>query len=194
MVATPSTMLPLGTQAPDFILPDTRNDLDFDFAEVRHRQAYLVCFICNHCPYVIHLLDSLTSQLNKWTTEDICVLAICSNDPVKYPADRPSEMKKLAADNNFSFPYLHDANQRVAKLYTASCTPDFFLFDREKKLFYRGQYDSSRPGNGVAVTGKDLSFAVEKLLSGQTPPENQIPSLGCNVKWIAGNEPSYFKS
>ncbi len=192
MVATSSTMIPVGSNAPDFSLRDSRSDNFFDFSINQSSKAYLVCFICNHCPYVIHLLDHLTKQCNQWSKEDILVLMISSNDEVKYPADSPKKMKELSVNKGFSFPYLFDHDQTVAKSYKAACTPDFFLFDQYKKLFYRGQYDASRPGQPSPVTGTDLINAMELLLAGHAPPQKQIPSLGCNIKWKGGNAPEYF--
>lgn len=187
-------MLALQTKAPDFSLWDTVSQSSFDFKNFDRSKAYLVSFICNHCPYVVHLMDHLVEQFNRWADQEICVVAICSNDQEKYPADGPEKMKEMSIVNNFAFPYLHDEDQQVAKDFTAACTPDFFLFDCEKLLYYRGQYDNSRPGNDLPVTGKDLINAVNSLLQGKPPPKLQIPSIGCNVKWKSDNEPSYFIS
>ena len=192
MVATSSTMIPIGSKAPDFSLLDTRSDQFFDFSIKQSSKAYLLCFICNHCPYVIHLLDHLIKQCNEWNKKEISVLMISSNDEVKYPADSPKKMKELSERKGFSFPYLFDHDQSVAKSYKAACTPDFFLFDHNKKLFYRGQYDGSRPGQSTSVTGADLINAMERLLNGLVPPQKQIPSIGCNIKWKYGNAPEYF--
>ncbi|OUU08674.1 MAG: thioredoxin family protein [Verrucomicrobia bacterium TMED40] len=193
MVATSSTMLPLGTQAPDFSLLDPRSEKQVRLCEHSDQEGYLIAFICNHCPYVIHLLDHLAAHFNMWSKENIQCFAICSNDQANYPADSPQKMAELAEEKNFLFPYLHDECQQVAKLYKAACTPDFFLFDKEKELFYRGQYDSSRPGNDVKVCGSDLEQAVKNLQKGLPSPKQQIPSIGCNIKWKKGNEPSFFK-
>lgn len=192
MVATPSTMLALGTKAPNFILSDTLTGKSFDFSKISNSKAHLICFICNHCPYVIHLLDHLSERFNQWHDQGISVLAISSNDAVKYPADEPLKMKELAENRCFRFPYLYDEDQSVAKNYRAACTPDFYLFDKNKKLFYRGQYDGSRPGNSEEVNGKDLNQAMNLLLNNQKAPSKQIPSLGCNIKWKIDNEPDYF--
>ena len=192
MVATSSTMIPIGFDAPDFSLEDTLSGKTFNFTDKKSSKAYLLCFICNHCPYVIHIMEHLTQQCNQWTQKDISVTMISANDPVKYPADSPAKMKELATSQGFSFPYLFDADQNVAKSYKAACTPDFFLFDRSKKLFYRGQYDGARPGKSDPINGSDLKNAMSLLLSGKSPPEKQIPSLGCNIKWKENNEPDYF--
>ena len=192
MVATPSTMLPLGTQAPDFSLFDPRRQKYVRLSENSDKEGYLVAFICNHCPYVIHLLDHLTESLNLWSEENIQCFAICSNDVENYPADSPRKMAELAEEKDFSFPYLHDEGQQVAKLYKAACTPDFFLFAKERKLFYRGQYDSSRPGNDTEVSGVDLADAIDALRTESSAPIDQAPSLGCNIKWKKGNEADYL--
>lgn len=194
MVATSSTMIPIGFDAPDFSLEDTLSGKTFNFTDKKSSKAYLLCFICNHCPYVIHIIEHLTRQCNQWTQKDISVTMISANDPVKYPADSPAKMNELATSQGFSFPYLFDADQNVAKSYKAACTPDFFLFDQSKKLFYRGQYDVARPGKSAPISGSDLKNAMSLLLSGKSPPEKQIPSLGCNIKWKENNEPDYFGS
>ena len=194
MVATSSTMIPIGFDAPDFSLEDTLSGKTFNFPDKKSSKAYLLCFICNHCPYVIHIMEHLTQQCNQWTQKDISVTMISANDPVKYPADSPAKMKELATSHGFSFPYLFDADQNVAKSYKAACTPDFFLFDQSKKLFYRGQYDVARPGKSAPISGSDLKNAMSLLLSGKSPPEKQIPSLGCNIKWKENNEPDSFGS
>ena len=193
MVATASTMLPLGTKAPQFLLP---NVLDGNRVEIEEHEspAHLVAFVCNHCPYVIHLVEHLAEYFNQLTGEGIATYLISSNDIDKYPVDSPEKMKDLATQNDFRFPYLFDGDQSVAKAYKAACTPDFFIFDKELSLYYRGRYDESRPGNGLPVTGNDLKGAVESLLAGGAPPECQQPRMGCNVKWKPGNEPDYFKS
>ncbi len=190
MARTPSTMLPLGTPAPDFNLPDVDGDLTSldDFAGA---PALLVMFICNHCPFVVHLREALAAFGTEYG-EQIAIVAINSNDANAYPADAPDKMADEAADAGYTFPYLFDATQEVAKAYQAACTPDFFLFDAERKLVYRGQFDDSRPGNGKPITGADLRAAVDAVLAGKAPSEEQAPSLGCNIKWKPGNEPSYF--
>ena len=193
MVATASTMLPLGTKAPPLALPNVLNGTSVQIEE-NGSPAHLVAFICNHCPYVIHLLGHLTEYLNELADDGISVYLVSSNDIDKYPADSPDKMRDLATEYGFRFPYLFDDDQRVAKSYQASCTPDFFIFDHELSLFYRGRYDGSRPGNSMPVTGNDLKEALGRLLSGDVPPKPQQPSMGCNVKWKPGNEPEYFKS
>tara|TARA_R110001599_G_scaffold1889_4_gene9691 strand:- start:112989 stop:113567 length:579 start_codon:yes stop_codon:yes gene_type:complete len=192
MSATLSTMLEIGTKAPSFELPDTDGskvslyDLKFD-------KGVLVMFICNHCPYVKHLNEGLVEFANEYKQKGIECIAISSNDVENYPQDSPDLMKELSKKHNFPFPYLYDETQEVAKAYKAACTPDFFLFDRDLKLFYRGQFDDSRPGNGKPVTGNDMRAATSSLIEGEENIEPQIPSMGCNIKWKSGNEPEYFK-
>lgn len=192
MVMTPSTMLPLGETAPAFTLPDVDGKMvslsDYDGA-----QAYLVMFICNHCPYVKHVADELAKLAEDYREKGVAVVAISSNDAEKYPDDSPEKMKEEAKKRGYSFPYLYDESQDVAKAYRAACTPDFFLFDRRRRLIYRGQLDDSRPGNDVPVTGKDLRRALDTLLMGATISLQQKPSIGCNIKWKPGNEPEYFQ-
>lgn len=191
MVRTPSTMLPLGTVAPDFALPDTEGNVvrvsDFDGAK-----ALLVMFICNHCPYVKHVAEVLARLCREFQQRGVAVVGINSNDVENYPDDAPDKMKEEVARRGYSFPYLYDETQQVARAYRAACTPDFFLFDAQRRLVYRGQMDSSRPGNDVPVTGADLRAAVEAVLAGRSPAADQKPSLGCNIKWKPGNEPDYF--
>ena len=193
MVATPSTMVGLGTKAHPFRLPDPRTGQIFDFSDSAESKGYLIAFICNHCPYVIHLLPELTRLCKMWQSEGLEIVFVSSNDVENYPADAPHLMKELAEKHQFSFPYLYDEHQTIALSYRAACTPDFFLYDLAFSLFYRGQFDDSRPSNELVVTGKDLSGAVNRLLSKLSPPETQYPSLGCNLKWKKGNEPDYFK-
>ncbi len=189
MVQTASTMLPLGTEAPNFSLPTpdgryvTRDD-------VAGSMGLLVMFICNHCPYVIHVRDQLAKIGHDYAPKGIGIVAISSNDIENYPDDRPEKMAEMAKECGFNFPYLYDAVQDVARAYSAACTPDFFLFDGALKLVYRGQLDGSRPKNDVPVTGGDLRAALDALLSGARIPDDQIPSLGCNIKWKPGNEPT----
>lgn len=192
MVATPSTMLPLGTIAPRFNSLDTTNNEPYSLNGPLGENALLVCFICNHCPYVLHLLDSLILNCNGWRGKGVKTLFISSNDIVHYPNDSPENMFKLASKYNFFCPYLYDEKQNIAKAYHAACTPDFYLFDSKHRLFYRGQYDQSRPGNQIIPTGKDLGDAVDSLLNGESSPVEQKPSLGCNIKWKKKNEPGYF--
>ena len=191
MVATPSTMIPLGTKAPSFEL---LNVIEQKTVAIKQDEsaAHLVAFVCNHCPFVIHLLEHLTEYFNRLENEKVSVYLISSNDVAKYPADNPSKMRELARERDFHFPYLYDETQSVAKSYKAACTPDFFLFDHELSLYYRGRYDESRPGNGLPVNGLDLKGAVDQLLKGEPPTDSQHPSMGCNVKWKPGNEPDYF--
>jgi len=192
MVATPSTMVQLGTKAPLFSLfnPSTKDHFDFSYSE--QKNGTLIAFICNHCPYVVHILPQLASLCNLWLEHNIDVFFISSNDIEKYPADSPVLMKKLAEKYQFKFPYLYDEKQEVALAYQAACTPDFFLFDSNYSLFYRGQFDASRPGNDLVPSGSELKEAVENLLSNTPAPKMQRPSLGCNLKWKQGNEPDYF--
>lgn len=191
MAETRSQMLPLGTAAPEFTLPDADGALH-SLADAAGSRAYLVMFICNHCPFVIHVADELARLGRVCEAENVAVFAINSNDVKKYTSDRPEMMKEMAASRRYTFPYLLDADQSVAKAYRAACTPDFYLFDADRKLVYRGQLDASRPGNGIKVDGKDLRGALSALLAGQAVAEKQVPSVGCNIKWIAGNEPPYF--
>lgn len=192
MALTPSTMLPLGTQAPDFSLPDTDGKTvsrkDFD-----HKKGLLVMFICNHCPYVKHVRQELARIGEEYQQKDIGVVAINANDAANYPEDSPEAMKREKAAQGYTFPYLYDAAQETAKAYTAACTPDFFVFDSRGRLIYRGQLDDSRPGNDAPVTGKDLRRALDTLLTGETISLEQKPSIGCNIKWRRGNEPDYAK-
>ncbi|ALP53067.1 alkyl hydroperoxide reductase [Candidatus Tenderia electrophaga] len=191
MARTESTMLELGTRAPDFSLPDTQGKQVSlkDFADAK---GLLVVFMCNHCPYVIHVRDALVEFAKEYQPQGLAVVGINSNDAVNYPDDSPEKMAEAAAEHGFSFPYLYDESQAVAKAYKAACTPDFFLFDSEQKLFYRGQFDDSRPRNDVPVSGVDLRAAVDALLNDEASPEEQKPSLGCNIKWKEGNEPDYY--
>ena len=193
MVATPSTMLPLGTKAPSFSLPDVCTNQSIDLQTVDIHKGCLIAFVCNHCPYVIHLLDPLVRMSNEWVKKGIKVFLISSNDADNYPDDSPVKMRELAQKKQFQFPYLYDEDQSVALAYKAACTPDFFLFDSKLSLFYRGQFDDSRPGNQNEATGTELSSAVDSLLLNQPAPKIQKPSLGCNLKWKSGNEPEYFK-
>ena len=190
MVQTASTMLPLGTEAPNFSLrtPDGRYVTRDDVAG---SMGLLVMFICNHCPYVIHVRDQIAKIGHDYAPKGIGIVAISSNDVANYPDDRPEKMAEMAKACNFNFPYLYDEMQDVAKAYSAACTPDFFLFNGAMKLVYRGQLDGSRPKNNVPVTGGDLRSALDALISGARIPDDQIPSLGCNIKWKAGNEPEY---
>ena len=190
MALTPSIMLPLGTAAPDFNLPDTNGKL-VSFADFKDKSALVVIFMCNHCPYVIHIRPGLARLAQDYTAKNVVVVGINSNDVKNYPADSPAKMKEEVKTAGYIFPYLYDETQAVAKSYHAACTPDIFLFDRGHRLVYRGQFDASRPGNGIPVTGKDLRAALDAALAGRTTSEFQVPSIGCNIKWKTGNEPDY---
>lgn len=192
MVETASTMrLPLGAKAPSFDLPDP-SGRRFDLAGFGSSPALLVAFICQHCPYVKHVRAGFASLAADYQKRGVAVVAIASNDAQAYPQDGPEGMAREALTAGYTFPYLFDETQEVAKAYGAACTPDFFLFDRERRLCYRGQMDGSRPGNGVPVTAADLRKALDAALTGGPAPEVQRPSLGCNIKWKPGNEPAYF--
>ena len=193
MVRTPSTMLPLGTGAPDFALPNV-DGRTVTLADAAGPRGTLVMFICNHCPFVKHVADQLAALGRDCLPRGIGVVAISSNDVSLHPADSPEQMVHEAEERGYVFPYLYDETQEVAHAYHAACTPDFFLFDGDRKLAYRGQLDASRPGNDVPVTGADLRAAIDALLSGHPVPTEQRPSLGCNIKWKPGNEPAYFTS
>ena len=183
MARTPSNMVNLGTKAPSFKLINTINDELIASQTLFNKNGTIIMFICNHCPFVVHVLDEIISISEEYF-KDISFIAISSNDIVNYPEDSPKLMKKLAIDKQFIFPYLYDKNQEVAKKYDAACTPDFFLYDNNKKLVYRGQLDDSRPGNNIPVTGKDLRNAIVSLIEGKEIDKNQKPSIGCNIKWI----------
>ena len=189
MVQTASTMLPLGSQAPDFSLPnvDGKTVSLSDFADNR---ALLVMFICNHCPFVIHLRKDLVTFAKEYQEKGLGIVAISSNDAESYPQDGPDQMKQEARTHGYPFPYLYDETQEVAKAYHAACTPDFFLFDVDRKLV--GQFDDSRPESGIPITGKDLRAACDAVLAGKPVPAEQRPSIGCNIKWKPGREPDYF--
>jgi peroxiredoxin len=191
MVKTASTMLPLGTQAPDFSLPDPEGKLVSlsDFADA---PALLVVFMCNHCPYVKHVAAELAALGREYQGRGAAVIGINSNDIDNYPDDGPQKMAEESAQRGYTFPYLLDENQEVARAYHAACTPDFYVFDKEQKLVYRGQLDESRPGNDVPVSGGDLRAALDAVLDGRPVSDAQTASLGCNIKWKPGNEPDYF--
>jgi peroxiredoxin len=193
MVRTPSTMLPLGTPAPDFSLPNI-DGRTVSLAEVAGAKGTLVMFICNHCPFVKHVADQLAALGRDYAPRGVGIVAISSNDVATHPADSPEQMVHEAEQRGYVFPYLYDQTQEVARAYHAACTPDFFLFDGSRKLVYRGQLDSSRPGNGIPVTGADLRAALDVVLAGRPVAADQIPSLGCNIKWKPGNEPPYFST
>ncbi len=189
MSATESTMLPLGTPAPDFDLPKVTGGR-LRRAELAGRPL-LVIFLCRHCPFVVHVAGEL-ARLGRDYGDRVAIVGICANDDDAYPDDRPESLAAGAAEWGWRFPVLHDATQEVAKAYHAACTPDFFLFDADHRLVYRGQLDDSRPGNGIPVTGEDLRAALDACLAGEPCATEQRPSLGCNIKWRPGNEPPYF--
>jgi peroxiredoxin len=184
-------MLPLGTPAPEFQLPDPSGK-HVALGSFKDKPALLVMFICNHCPYVKHVRSGLAQLANDYEPRGVGLVAISSNDVANYPDDSPAKMAEEAKAAGYTFPYLYDATQAVAKAYRAACTPDFFLFDRGRRLVYRGQLDASRPGNGIPVTGKDLRAGLDAVLAGKAPSLLQTPSMGCNIKWKRGNEPEYF--
>lgn len=192
MVKTASTMLPLGTQAPEFELVNTANGEKISLRQFQEKPALLVMFICNHCPFVKHLRSALAEFGKQYQPKGLGIVAINSNDVGSHPDDGPAQMQAEAAAAGYTFPYLFDGDQQVAQTYKAACTPDFFLFDRQQRLVYRGQFDASRPGNGLPVTGADLRAAVDLVLAGKPVPGEQRPSIGCNIKWKPGREPSYF--
>jgi len=193
MVRTPSTMLPLGTVAPDFSLPNVDGSI-VDYAAAAGTHGTVVMFICNHCPFVKHVADQLAALGREYQARGIGFVAISSNEVATHPADSPEQMVAEADERGYTFPYLYDETQDVAKAYHAACTPDFYLFDADRRLVYRGQLDPSRPGGDVPVTGSDLRAAIEALLAGRPPLAEQVPSLGCNIKWKPGNEPAYFQA
>jgi peroxiredoxin len=188
MALTPSTMLRLGTSAPAFSLPDTAGKT-VSIGDFQNAPALLVMFICNHCPYVKHVRSGLAQLAKDYQTKGAAVVAISSNDVKSHPDDSPAKMALEAREAGYTFPYLYDESQAVARAYQAACTPDFFLFDRERQLVYRGQLDDSRPGNGIPVTGKDLRAALDAVVAGKSVPKDQKASIGCNIKWKPGNEP-----
>lgn len=189
MARTPSNMLDLGTPAPEFFLPEPASGKSISLDAFTDKPV-LVAFICNHCPYVLHILDEFVSFANSYQEKGLATVAINSNDVENYPDDSPEKMVEIAQAKGFAFPYLYDESQSVAQAYRAACTPDFFLFDQSRKLVYRGQFDASRPRNDDPVTGADMRRACDALLAGEAIPGDQIPSLGCNIKWKAGNEPA----
>ncbi len=189
MALTPSTMLPLDTPAPSFTLKSTEGKtITLDNYT---GNPLLVMFICNHCPYVKHIADELSKLGREYQDQDVGIVAIMSNDVLNYPDDRPERMKSEKATRGYTFPYLYDEDQSVAKAYRAACTPDFYIFDSHHHLKYRGQLDDSRPGNDIPVTGGDLRAALDAVLAGEPVTSDQKPSMGCNIKWKAGNEPGY---
>lgn len=191
MARTSSTMLELGTVAPPFRLPDTQGR-PVSLDDFRDADALLVIFMCNHCPYVKHLRGALAALACDYQVKSLAIVGINSNDAQNYPDDSPAKMAEEVVSAGYVFPYLYDESQAVAKAYRAACTPDFFLFDGERRLVYRGQFDDSRPGNNVEVTGRDLRTAIDAVLAHKSVNADQKPSLGCNIKWKPGNEPEYF--
>ncbi|MEM6725267.1 MAG: thioredoxin family protein [Bacteroidota bacterium] len=182
MALTESNMMDLGTQAPAFQLPDTISGQEISFSDVAKDKATVVLFICNHCPYVIHVMEELVNIGKAYQDQGVGFVAISSNDVVNYPADSPDKMTTFAAQYDFPFPYLYDESQAIAKAYDAACTPDIYVFDGSGNLAYRGRIDGSRPGNTIPVNGEDLRSAIDQIIAGQVP-EPQIPSAGCNIKW-----------
>ena len=192
MVRTESTMLPLGTPAPRFELEDVISSNTVSLDSFKGKKGLLLMFICQHCPFVKHVEDQLGQIGHDYVPQGIGILAISANSIESHPQDSPENMREQLKRANFNFPYAYDATQAVAKSYTAACTPDFFLFDSDFELTYRGQLDDSRPGNELPVDGKDLRAALDKIVAGEPIPEAQKPSIGCNIKWIPGREPAYF--
>ena len=186
-----SRMLPLGTPAPAFALPDTVTGRTVAVGDLASSPLLLVAFICNHCPFVKHILDGFVTFARDFAPRGLAVVAISSNDIVSHPDDAPAQMARIAGSKGFTFPYLYDESQEVAKAYQAVCTPDFFLFDRDRRLVYRGQFDASRPGNGIPVTGADMRAACDALLAGRPLTREQTPAVGCSIKWQAGREPDW---
>ncbi len=193
MAEVPSTFqLKPGQSAPDFTLPDGAGNPVSYSSLIEGRKGLVIAFVCNHCPFVVHLADQLGEFASECFEKGVGFVAISSNDVENYPADSPENMVEFAKSSGWSFPYLYDETQEVAKAYSAACTPDFYLFDSDGKLTYAGQFDDTRPGRGGSPTGEDLRLAVENMLSGQPTPEPWYPSTGCNIKWKPGQEPSYF--
>ena len=183
MADTPSKMVPLGMIAPDFVLPDTISGENKSLTNLKSEKATVIMFICNHCPFVKHVQQHLVRLAREYQAKGISFVAISSNDVEKYPDDSPQRMKEVAQELGYPFPYLYDESQEVARAYNAACTPDFYVFDKNLKLVYRGQMDASRPGNNIPVTGKDLREALDNILQGKPVSEDQRPSIGCNIKW-----------
>ncbi len=191
MVLTPSTMLPLGTKAPNFSLPNVDGST-VSLADCEGAKALLVIFMCNHCPYVIHVAPEVARLAKEYQAKGVAVVGINSNDASSHPADSPEQMVHEVENRGYTFPYLYDETQEVAKAYRAACTPDFYVFDADHRLVYRGQLDGSRPNSGVPLTGKDLRAALDAVLADHPVSTDQKPSIGCNIKWQAGGEPDYF--
>jgi peroxiredoxin len=192
MALTPSTMLDLGTAAPDFQLPDTISGQMISLKTFSDCKGLLVMFICRHCPFVKHVQEELANLGKDYRDKNIGIVAISANNVGTHPDDAPEKLKEMAQELGFNFPFCYDETQEVAKAYTAACTPDFFLFDGDRALVYRGQLDDSRPGNNIPVSGKDLRAALDAIVAGNPVPSEQKPSIGCNIKWKPGNEPPYF--
>jgi peroxiredoxin len=190
-MAVPSTMLALGTKAPDFELPDVVTGRTVSVRDFDAKRTLLVMFICRHCPYVRHVRGELARLGRDFADSELAIVGISSNDPDEYPEDAPESLAAEAREAGYAFPYLFDETQEVAKAYTAACTPDFFLFDADRALVYRGQLDDSRPSNGLPVTGEDLRAAIDAVLSDRPVTQDQRASIGCGIKWRAGNEPAY---
>ncbi|KOP39118.1 thioredoxin family protein [Flavobacterium sp. WLB] len=183
MARTPSNMIPLGTIAPEFYLKDTNSNNTYSFEDLKGSKGTLVIFMCNHCPFVLHVINEIVMISNDYRVQGLGIIAISSNDIVKYPQDSPELMTDFALQHKIDFPYLFDETQETAKAYDAACTPDFYLFDNQDKLFYRGQLDDSRPGNGIPLSGTDLRNAIDALIYNRILNEIQKPSIGCNIKW-----------
>src|SRR6266852_1190743 len=192
MAKTLSTMLELGTPAPDFSLPDVVSGEMVSLSDFADKKALLVMFICRHCPFVKHVQDELARLGRDYAQKDVGIVAISANDAAEFPDDAPESLKEMAEQLGFTFPFLYDESQETAKAYSAACTPDVFLFDRSRKLVYRGQLDDSRPESGIPVTGKDLRAALDAVLNDEAANPDQRASIGCNIKWKSGNEPAYF--
>jgi len=192
MAATASTMLELGTKAPAFALPDVVSGKTVSLASFENKRALLVMFICHHCPFVKHVQSELAQLGRDYLAKEVGIVAISSNDPAVSADDSPEGLRRMATEWGFDFPVCYDEKQAVATSYAAACTPDFYLFDRDQKLVYRGQLDDSRPSNGKPVTGADLRAAIDAVLAGRPVNQDQRPSLGCNIKWKPGNEPAYY--
>lgn len=192
MVQTPSTMLPLGTEAPDFSLPEPATGRVVSRSDYDEAPALLVVVLSNHCPFVKHIADELARFGREYRARGLAIVGINANDVERHPDDSPEKMVEEVERRGYTFPYLFDESQEVVKAYQAACTPDFFLFDRDRRLVYRGQFDASRPSLTVPVTGSDLRAACDAVLAGEIPSGHQTPSIGCNIKWKQGSEPSYF--
>ncbi|MEQ8974048.1 MAG: thioredoxin family protein [Coleofasciculus sp. C1-SOL-03] len=192
MALTASTMLPLGNKAPEFQLPDVVSGETISLDTFAGKQGLVVIFLCRHCPFVKHVQGELAKLGRDYQDADLGIVAISANDATTHPDDAPDKLKQMAQELGLTFPLCYDESQETAKAYTAACTPDFFVFDRDRKLVYRGQFDDSRPGNDQPVTGKDLRSAIDAVLAQSPVSEEQKPSIGCNIKWKPGNEPAYY--